>query len=79
MNIPMGERHAIRTRAAAIFGLPVEQIRFYGELTELQSRWVTWTYNTIAPDDYVYAVAVSHNMVPRRERIRPEWHFEVSV
>lgn len=77
--ISLDELRCIRIRAAAVFGLRANQMLFYGELNDTQIRWVAWTYNEIEPAAYVYAVSVAGNMVPRRERIRPEWRNEISV
>ena len=80
MNNPdLDQKAAIRTRAAAVFGLPREQLRFYGELDNDHTKYVAWQFNPVSPESYIYAVTATGNMVPRRERIRPEWHHEISA
>jgi len=52
------------------FGLPIEQIRFFGELTEEQKECATYQFGTgrAGYDAYIYAIKQSGGLVPRREK-----------
>lgn len=55
------------------FGLPVEQIKTFDELTEDQQQSVYWHFCRQNPGNFIYAVKRSGDLVEHRERKRPEW------
>jgi hypothetical protein len=57
--------------ATKFFGLPTEQIKFYDELTSEQKAKVTWIFNALKPDDYIYAVKRDGTLVSKREKRVP--------
>ena len=57
--------------ARMLFGLPVEQIRFFDELDEKQQMAVRREYGAVDLDTYVYAVKADGELVRRREKRRP--------
>ncbi len=62
--------------ARQCFGLPVEQVRFFDELTEVQQDEVYWHFGRQNPGNYIYAVKRDGGLVEQRERKRPEWGSE---
>lgn len=59
--------------ARGCFGLPVEQVKTFDELTELQQDEVYWRFGRQNPDNFIYAVKRDGDLVSQRERKRPEW------
>lgn len=61
--------------AIRCFGLPVEQIRDYDELTPEQLERVYYHFgqNQKTNRCFVYAVKQNGELVVMRERLRPEW------
>lgn len=55
--------------ARNIFGLPVDRLRHYHQLTGDQQHQVSWIWNAVSPDRYIYAVKSDGLLVMRRERI----------
>lgn len=68
-----------QTYADRCFGLPVEQIREYDELTEEQLLQVYRHFgrHRLTNRGYVYAVRKDGNLVAMRERLRPEWSCKI--
>jgi len=58
-----------RRRYARVFGLPVEQIRLFGELSEQQDEGVAKMWGRYKADQYVYAARRDGGLVPRRYQI----------
>lgn len=50
------------------FGLSVDQLRFFGELTEAQQAEVERLFNLINPGDYIYAVKRDGGLVWERKK-----------
>lgn len=55
------------------FGLPIEQIKFFPELTTEQMAQVYFYFGNAGPNNFVYAVKRDGNLVTKRERKRLEW------
>lgn len=55
------------------FGLSVEQIRFFAELTTEQITQVYYHFGNANPNGFVYAVKKDGNLISMRERKRLEW------
>lgn len=62
-----------RPYADKCFGLSVEQIRFFAELTTEQMAQVYYHFGNLNPNNFVYAVKRDGHLVEMRERKRPEW------
>jgi hypothetical protein len=62
--------------AAKFFGLPVEQVKFYSELTPEQKIKVAWIFNALKPDDYIYAIKRDGTLVSKREKRVPLMEVE---
>jgi len=58
-----------RRRYARAFGLPVDQIRLFDELTEQQDEVVAKMWSRYQADQYVYAARRDGGLVPRRYKI----------
>lgn len=60
----------VKGHYARLFGLPAEQIRFFGELTPDQVDEVRWHYSAglVDVDNYVYAVKRDGHLVVNRVR-----------
>ena len=56
-----------------LFGLPAEQVRFFGELTPEQVEEVRlhFTAGLVDVDNWVYAVSQDGHLVTSRERRQP--------
>lgn len=67
---------AVRKSAAEVFGLPVERIRFYEEMCDVEMRWVRFVFDSIEPEAYIYAMTSMRSLLPRRERLRAEWSYK---
>jgi len=63
----------VKERYARLFGLPAEQIRFFGELTPAQVEEVRrhFTAGLVEVDRWVYAVKRDGHLVTNRERRQP--------
>ena len=59
--------------AVDLFALPVDQIRYYSELTAKQKKRCHWLFGKTDADKFVYAVKQDGDLVWNRERKRPEW------
>lgn len=59
------------------FGLPVDQIKNYDELTPEQLEQVYYHFgrHQQANQGYIYAIKKDGNLVVMRERKRPEWEY----
>jgi len=55
------------------FGLPVEQVKYFEELTEDQQAAARTRFGRLGVERYVYAVKRDGSLVANRERFRPEW------
>jgi len=64
-----------KERWARWFGLPVEQIRFFDELTPQQKEIVYWEFGGFNAEDYVYAVRKGAGIVTRRGALKDEWRI----
>jgi hypothetical protein len=51
---------------AGKFGLPVEQVKFYNELTTEQRERVAYRFGGYRPDNHVYAVKRDGGLVSQR-------------
>ncbi len=60
--------------AVRCFGLPVEQIRLWSELSKSEQALVLYHFgNKQKNDRYVYAVKCGGGLAKRRELLRAEW------
>ena len=59
-----------RERYAQMFGLPVEQIRLFNELTPTQKNSVNWLFSLANTNQYVYAVKKDGSLVSKREKLK---------
>ena len=60
--------------AVRCFALPVEQVKWFDELTEEQKAQVRYHFGDGGVlEKFVYAVKRDGNLVSSRERMRPEW------
>lgn len=59
--------------ATRLFGLPVEQVKFFDELTADQKGQVAYHFGLPGADHFVYAIKRDGDLVSSRERLRPEW------
>lgn len=57
----------VRRKAAAVMTLPVEQIRFYDELTAEQVAQVEYLFSHRGNERYIYGVKRSGDVVSHRE------------
>ena len=66
--------------ATKFFGLPVEQVKFFDELTPEQKKLVIWHFNFSRNDpdnaNYVYAIKRDGNLVSKRYRRVPLMEIE---
>lgn len=49
------------------FGLPVDQVRFFDELTDDQVSEVFWNFSPVDPEKYVYALKSTGKLVSSRQ------------
>ena len=59
--------------AEKCFALPVEQVRWFDELTPAQVGQVAYHFGLPYADKFAYAVKRDGDLVSSRERLRPEW------
>lgn len=64
-----------RERFARQFGLPVEQVKLFEELTQEQVDEVQRVYGTYHADLYVFAVKRDGGLVWNRYKIDDGWRF----
>jgi hypothetical protein len=55
------------------FGLPVEQIKTFDELTPEQQERVYYFFGKANAGAFIYCVKQTGELIHSRERIRPEW------
>ena len=55
------------------FGLPVEQVKLFDELTSEQQERVFWFFGKANAEQFVYCVKKTGELINNHERIRPEW------
>jgi hypothetical protein len=65
----------VKERFAREFGLPVEQMRFFAELTEAQQARVNDHFSLYRADEYIYAVKRDGGLVWRREALSNVWRY----
>ena len=59
--------------ACRCFALPVEQVKWFDELTPAQVGQVAYHFGLPYADKFAYAVKRDGALVSSRARLRPEW------
>lgn len=60
---------------ARAFGLPVGQMRYFGELTAAQQSRVNDLFSLYRASEYIYAIKRDGGLVWRREKLAEAWRF----
>jgi len=70
MDVDQDGKDRLKGEAARRFGLPVDQVRYYDELSKVQREEAARQWGKIPPySDYVYAAKRDGGLVWRRFRI----------